>query len=51
MTATATLKQNGIGQVSVSPTTLEFDWVVDGISKTINVTTNDDWSSTINDNA
>ena len=55
MTATATLQQNGLGQVSVSPTTLEFDWVVDGVSgvasKTINVTTNDDWSSTINDNA
>ena len=55
MTATATLQQNGLGQLSVSPTTLEFDWVANGVSgvasKTINVTTNDDWSTEINDNA
>lgn len=54
MTATATLRQNGLGQVTVSPTTLEFDWIIDGVggepSKTVNITTNDEWTSSINDN-
>ena len=54
MTATATLRQNGLGQVTVSPATLEFDWIIDGVggepSKTVNITTNDEWTSSINDN-
>lgn len=54
MTATATLRQNGLGQVTVSPTTLEFDWIIDGVgsvaSKNVNITTNDEWTSFINDN-
>lgn len=54
MTATATLRQNGLGQVTVSPTTLEFDWIINGVgsvaSKNVNITTNDEWTSSINDN-
>lgn len=52
--AYASLIQHGLGQVTVSPTTLEFDWIVDGdgstASKNVNITTSDEWTSSINDN-
>lgn len=54
MTATATLKQKGLGQITINPTALEFDWIIDDVgsvaSKDVKITTNDEWTSSINDN-
>lgn len=47
--ASATLIQEGIGNITANKNRIVFDWNEAG-NKTVNIITNDDWTSTINDN-
>lgn len=49
MTASATLTQLGIGQINANPSTISIDWN-DTSANSIGITTNDEWTSSINDN-